>query len=251
MIDTNVSLGRWPFQRFHFDAARPLARHLKKCGITTALVAATESVLYPDPDVYDEPCFRQIRDISNLLPVKTVNPVLGNWRESLCDFAARYDLKAVKLYPNYHRYRLDNPVVDELVRVAGKLRLPIIIATRVEDERQHYPLMRVPAVRMAEIVKLAAAHPRGKFIALNGYFHEITAAEDRRNLYYDIAFAELTDTLRALTRHMPARQLVFGSQTPFLTTKAAVMKVELANIPKAGRDRVAIANAKSLFRIDG
>jgi len=250
MIDVNVSLGRWPFQRFLFDAARPLARHLKTCGIRKALVAATESVLYPDPDVYDEKCFEQIREVPGLLPVKTVNPVLATWRTSLCDFADRYELKAIKLYPNYHRYSLDDPMVNELAKTAIKLKLPVMVAVRVEDERQQYPLMQVPGVPLAAIAKFATAHPRARVIALNSYFHEIIAAEDRRNLYFDIAFAEITDTLRALTEHMPARRLLFGSQTPFLTTKAAAMKVELANIPQAGRERIAEGNAVPLFRLD-
>ena len=250
MIDVNVSLGRWPFQRFLFDAARPLARHLKSCGIRKALVASTESVLYPDPDVYDEACFEQIREVPGLLPVKTVNPVLATWRTSLCDFADRYELKAIRLYPNYHRYGLDDPMVNELAKTAIKLKLPVMVAVRVEDERQQYPLMQVPGVSLAAIAKFAAAHPRARVIALNGYFHEIIAVEEQRNLYFDIAFAETTDTLRALTEYMPARQLVFGSQTPFLTTKAAAMKVELANIPPAGRERIAEGNAVSLFRLD-
>jgi hypothetical protein len=250
MIDVNVSLGRWPFQRFLFDAARPLARHLKSCGIRKALVGSTESVLYPDPDVYDESCFEQIRAVPGLLPVKTVNPVLATWRTSLCDFTDRYEVKAIRLYPNYHRYGLDDPMVNELAKTAIKLKLPIMVAVRVEDERQQYPLMQVPGVPLAAIAKFAAAHPRARVIALNGYFHEIIAVEEQRNLYFDIAFAETTNTLRALTGYMPARQLVFGSQTPFLTTKAAAMKVELANIPPAGRERIAAGNAASLFRLD-
>jgi predicted TIM-barrel fold metal-dependent hydrolase len=160
------------------------------------------------------------------------------------------DVKAIRLYPNYHRYGLDDPMVNEVVKTAIKLKLPVMVAVRVEDERQQYPLMQIPGVPLAAIAKFAAAHPRARVIALNGYFHEIIAVEDRRNLYFDIAFAELTDTLRALTEYMPARQLLFGSQTPFLTTKAAAMKVDLANISQGNCERIAEGNAVSLFRLD-
>ena len=53
ITDVNLSLGRWPFQCFDIRTPRQLAAHLRKHGIAEGWVSAVDSVLSPDPDVYE------------------------------------------------------------------------------------------------------------------------------------------------------------------------------------------------------
>ena len=61
ITDVNVSLGFWPFQKFHQDTPAKLARHLKAEGISKALVASTEAVLFPDPLVYNRMLTKKLK----------------------------------------------------------------------------------------------------------------------------------------------------------------------------------------------
>jgi len=249
ITDVNLSLGQWPFQRFEIETPRQLAAHLRKHGIGEGWVCAVDSVLHPDPDVYDAELFRRLRGIRSLQFVKTVNPTLPNWRDSLRAWVGEKGVRAIKIYPNYHQYSLKDPCARELAAELRRLRLPLLIAMRLEDERGHHPLMKVPGVPWEDVVSLARAFPRVPVVALCAYFREARAlTAGSRNLYVDLSFMEAMDTLKMAVGAMPARQILFGSHTPFFYTRAEVMKLSLANVGCRAWRLIARENARRAFR---
>lgn len=238
-VDVNVSLGNWPFQHFMIDTAADLAAHMRKQGIKTSLVCSVESILFPDPDLNDEICFKAIKRYKGLRAVKTVNPILGNWTDSLDDFIKRFDIAAIKLYPNYHFYELTDKRVNELMAYAAKAKLPVLIPVRVEDPRSHYRGLTIPDVKPDAILKLAKKHPKATIIALNAYYYELGSFKKApTNLFTDFAFCERPDTLKCVTDLVPVKQLVFGSATPYLTTEAALAKLNTGTLPKKDRTQI-------------
>jgi len=249
IVDVNVSLGTWPFQKFALNTPGQLARHLKKEGIAAAWVSAIDSVLYPDPDVYDETLFQKLRRHKSLRFVKTVNPTLANWRESLEHWVRERGIRAVKLFPNYHQYSLKDERVSEMMTAARAHRLVVLVQMRLEDERSHYPLMQVPGVACEEVIRLARAFPRVPFIALCAYFAEAgPVARAGRNLHVDLSFMETVDTLKTALKSIPAGQVLFGSHTPFLNTRSALMKLELARAGRRQLRMISSGNAARLLR---
>lgn len=248
MIDINVSFGNWPFQRFNWSTPAGLVGHLRRQGIDMALVSPLEAVLAPDPLPCNRDLARKLRRFPELLPVPVVNPCLSNWREAL--EACGSSPVAVKLFPNYHGYSPTD--AGELCdRLERESILPLI-QMRIEDERGQHPLFKVPGVTVASIRELALAHPRLPFLCLAAYRHEaVELAESADNIYIDIAFTECLDTLPTLLNSLPAERLCFGSQTPFLYTRAAVSKVE-ALVDQSARRKIAHDNACRLFpRLSG
>ena len=249
ITDINLSLGRWPFQRFDIETPRQMAAHLRKHGIGEGWVCAADSVLYPDPDVYDERLFRSLSGTRNLHLVKTVNPTLANWRKSLRAWAGDRGVRAVKVYPNYHQYSLKDSCAGELAAELRRLRLPLMVAMRIEDERSHYPLMKVPGVPCKDVVALARAFPRVPVVALCSYLHEARAlTAGSANIHVDTSFIEAMDTLKAAAGAMPARRILFGSHTPFFYTRAETMKLGLANISRRAWSLIARDNAQRIFK---
>ena len=247
IVDVNVSLGTWPFQKFALNTPGQLARYLKKEGISAAWVSAIDSVLYPDPDVYDETLFQKLRRHKSLRFVKTVNPTLANWRDSLEQWVKERGIHAVKLFPNYHQYSLKDERVSEMMTAARAHRLVAFVQMRLEDERSHYPLMQVPGVACEEVIHLARAFPRVSFIVLCAYLAEagpLTRAG--RNLHVDLSFMETVDTLKTALKNVPAGQILFGSHTPFLNTRSALMKLELA---RAGRRQLRMISSGNAARV--
>lgn len=242
--DTNVSFGTWPWMDFSLTTPASLVAQLESEGIQQAWISASESILFPDPDIPDERLFSAFAAHPSVIPVKTLNPILGNWRESLELAMSAWGARLVKVYPNYHQYSLIDGPMTELAATLAARRIPLLIQMRVEDERNQYPLMKVPGVPAHEVATLAAIHPTLTIVVLSAYLSEIAAmTAGHRNVYADISFADSRDTMRHLLESTPADQLLFGSHAPFFYTRSAMMKLAAADLDGGVLKKIVSANA--------
>lgn len=247
IVDFNTSLGRWPFQEFAIRTAGALVRHLQASGIGTALVSSVDAILYPDPTVCDAELFRAAKCHPMLIPVPTINPTLTNWRTAL---AADTGLKAVRIIPNYHNYLLTSPALTPFMQALEELKIPLIIQMRVDDERNQYPLMKVPGVDWNVVVQLANAFTNVSIVCLCAFFGEaVELVQKTANVSVDISFIEKFRTLPALLEKVPPNRILFGSHTPWLYTQSAVMKLEAIRQLDKHYEAIAHANAAHLFTL--
>ena len=248
-IDVNCWSGFWPFQIDPVLSPAGLARQLATEGISRAYVSASEGILCPDPHLPSRRLLSRLKSQPSLVPVPILDPSLGNWRGCLgaCDAAGHG--RVVKIVPNYHRYELDSPCVDDLVStLTARPARVLMVQMRVEDERQHYPLMKVPGVSAEGVIALARKYPSLRIICLCPYLREAAQlVGGTENVYVDTAFIEFTDTIRHALRQIPAGRLLFGSQTPFLYTRANTMKLEASGAPKRALNAIASGNAQRLL----
>ncbi|HUS47688.1 MAG TPA: amidohydrolase family protein [Phycisphaerae bacterium] len=249
IIDVNVSLGSWPFQRFDLKTPGQLQRHLRREGIAAAWVSAIDSVLHGDPDVHDELLYAKLLRHDRLHFVKTVHPLLGDWRRSLARWVEEKRIRAVKIFPGYHGYGLGDKRVLEMMAQLRRHRLPLLIQMRLEDERGQHPLMKVAGVPCPEVVRLAKAFPAVPIVALCAYLPEAgTLTKGSPNVHVDLSFMETLDTLKTALTDIPAGQILFGSHTPFLYTRSAVLKLAMANIPSPAVRTIAAGNARRVLK---
>ena len=250
LIDVNCSLGFWPFQLFPQDSPAKLARHLAAEGVSKALVSPIESVLFPDPHLISTRMLAKIGKYPDLIPVPAIDPSLSNWRECLDAYVEAGHGRAVKIVPNYHRYDLDATCVDELMAALSRPRRVLLIQMRVEDERQHYPLMKVPGVEVDAIVGLANQYPRVPILCLCPYLPEaMRLVGETANVYVDFSYIEYLNTLKHVLARIPAKRLLFGSHTPFLYTRANVMKLQCAEVSRQDMRLVSNGNARRLLKL--
>lgn len=248
LTDVNVSLGHWPFQKLLPDNAAKLSRHLKSEGISLALVSSVETVLYPDPDVYNKLLLKRLKPYPMLLPVMILNPVLADWQQRLREYVGSSKIKAVKILPNYHGYTLSSKIAYDLIRELSLKKILLIIQMRLEDERNQYPLMKVPGVKTTEVIKLSKRCPSASILCLCPYIGEaISLVKETENVYVDISFTERLNTVESLIKEIPANRIVFGSHTPFLYTRSAVMKIKSADIPKKDLRAIMSVNIQRLL----
>lgn len=252
LCDVNTSLGRWPFARFDQANAADLAAHLAAEGIGWALVSAIESVLFPDPHLPNADLAAAVAPHPSLVPLMTVDPTLGHWRRCLDGYRAAGCINAVRLVPNYHRYALDAPGVDDLAAALRTASHPVLVVQmRVDDERSQYPLMQVPGVPVDGVIDLARRHPDLPILCLCTYRAEaIRLGRETPNVFVDTAFIEYLDTLASLLAHVPPERVLFGSHTPFLYTRANVLKLREASVGAAALEAVGARNAARLFGLD-
>ncbi|MDD5483180.1 MAG: amidohydrolase family protein [Kiritimatiellae bacterium] len=226
------------------NSAGALSRRLKAAGIARALVSSTDAILYPDPAACNADLLKAVKGHPMLIPVPVVNPALTNWRA----IVSAKNVKAVKIIPNYHNYPLVGPVLAQLMEVLAERKIPLMIQMRAEDERNQYPLMKIPGVDFKAVVQLANDFPAVSIICLCAYFGEaVELAQKTGKVSVDISFIETFQTLPSLLKQIPPQKILFGSHTPFLYTEAAMMK--LKTTAPAARRTIACANARRLFDI--
>ncbi len=246
IIDCNVGFGHWPFARFAEDTPAKLDRLLEKDGIGAALVSSAEAVLYEEPEECNEELSKRLARHPRLVCVPVANPRLRG-AESI---VARPGLKAVKLIPNYHGYSLRDDRAVAVCEKAAARGIPVLVQMRIEDERSHYELLKVPGVPVDDVIALAERVPTLAVVALCPYYGEAVKLAKVTNVYTDISFVETLDTLGQLCAGVPAGKVLFGSHAPWLYPRAAVAKLELSTIDDADRELIGWRTASRLFKIE-
>jgi hypothetical protein len=244
IIDTNITLGSWPFQEISIDSPAKLAEHLTRAGIGIGYVRSCQAALLPEPEADNRWLQQQLEDYDNLIAVPTINPQLIGWQQ-MVDFTA---ITAINIYPNYHSYELTSPAMHALAEKCLKNSTILFITMRMEDIRCAYPHCIVPDVPAVAVNQLALDYPQLKIICLNSAFNEASIlTAGATNIYLDIAYCECGATLDNLTSQIAETQIVFGSHTPFFYTHAAIMKVKYADIAASTRKAVNYLNIQRIF----
>lgn len=245
MIDVNIHTGRWPFQRFPFDGLEDLAGHMADHGIEAGYVSHLGCVFYPDPDTYNRELIAECKTVASLRPVPVINPYLNGWRDNL-EFYLDRGARAVKIIPSFHNYRrLYTRPVFELIEALEDAGLRLMIQMRYEDERDRYFALNVYGPKVNQIVRLADRFPETEILCLNTYLPEARELGRRTsNILVDIAFAEWLFTMELMLEDLSADRILFGSHSPLLITKSAVMKLMDSEIDNDLKERIAVENAR-------
>ncbi len=250
LIDTNAHLGPWPFAPLPARTAPALATHLAASGIRRALVSPLGAVFLPDPMPANIALFAAVRRTPALLPVPVLNPALPNWAEQLAACQAAAPLRAVKIFPNYHNYRLTARALDPFMSALAQAGLKLIVNVRLQDERHRYFALRIKGVPNPDIARFLARFPDHSVLLTGLYRPDLKAlAAEHANFSADIAFCEWADTVNDLLTVIPARRLMLGTNTPLLSTRAQADKLRLAPIPAKTKTLIGAENARRFFNL--
>jgi hypothetical protein len=242
-FDANTWTGRWPFAFVEEHTPRSLAGHLRAHGIGRALVSPLDAVFAPEPGPANYQLLGTTEGVAALVPVPVINPALANWRDELATCAADPRVRAVRLLPRYHNYRLQAPALQEFTAELRRRHLRLIVSVRLIDERHEYHAMNLKPVPVAELGAFLTRHAQLPVLASGLLRSEILLLGPKHpQLLADLSFAEWHDSLPHLLAKVPARQLAFASHTPFLVTAAARAKLDPAGTGAAKRAAIAAGN---------
>jgi hypothetical protein len=242
-FDAATWTGRWPFA--FLDAHRPHSLHaqLSRHGIRRALVSPLDAVFAPAPGPANRELLRGTRDSPVLLPVPVINPMLADWRSELAILVKDSRVRAVRLLPAYHNYRMNHRVLAGLAAELVRYRLRVIVQIRLIDERHEYHGLNIKPVRSAELEVFLKRDPQIPVLASGLLRSEIFPLLPKHpQLLADLAFAEWHETVRHLTAKVSVRQLAFASHTPFLITAAARAKLDPSGLPPGKLTAIASGN---------
>jgi len=253
LIDTNVTLSRWPGRRLPLDETPALVAKLRGHGVKQAWAGSFDGLLHKDIRSVNarlaEECRKHGRGM--LVPFGSVNPVLPDWEEDLRRCHEVHKMPGIRLHPNYQGYKLDDPPFARLMDLAVERGLIVQLVVTVEDERTQHPLMRAPHVELTPLVALLKSRPTLRVVVLNWsrgvnatLLAKLSAAGQA---CFDIATLEGVGGVANLLKQVPADRVVFGSYAPFFYFESALLKLKESALSDAQARAIRAGNARRLL----
>jgi predicted TIM-barrel fold metal-dependent hydrolase len=160
-------------------------------------------------------------------------------------------MPGIRLHPNYHGYRLDDPAFARLLENAAERRLVVQIAVRMEDERTHHPLMQVPAVDLSLLPAVLARVPNVRVQVLNAAFNPrdetpLVLARTGK-VSFDFANVESVGGLAKMLQRIGPEHVVFGSHFPLFYPESALFKIRESAVKDDELNAIQQRNARALL----
>jgi predicted TIM-barrel fold metal-dependent hydrolase len=254
-VDTNISVGHWPFR--HLPAAEPAAmvKALVKYSVTEAWVASFEGLLHKDLAGVNarlaETCRR--RGELRLVPFGSVNPRWPDWEDDLRRCHEEHRMPGIRVHPNYHSYKLTDPLFAKLLSLATERRMVVQLVVQMEDVRTQHPLMNVPPVDLNPLAGVVAKTPGLRLQILNALIDVagelIVPLARSGKVYFDFAMHEGVRGLARLRDQIGPERVLFGSHFPLFHWQAAALKIRETGLSDTDARAIMSTNARALLPI--
>ena len=254
IIDVNVNLSRWPTRRVREDETAVLLAKLKSHGVTQAWAGSLDGLLHKDLAAVNERLAKECTAVGEiqLLPMGSINPTSPDWQEDLRRCVEIHRMRGVRVYPNYHGYKLDHPSFAELLKLCAAKRLIVMLPIQMEDERVMHPLLRVKPVDISPLAQLMPQVAELKLVILNagkGLLSKVSVLMRAAQVYLDIANLDGLAVVEEALRDIPLERLLFGSHAPMFYFESAVLKLKEAELTQVAMRRIQYDNADELIEI--
>ncbi|HEY6168672.1 MAG TPA: amidohydrolase family protein [Verrucomicrobiae bacterium] len=254
LIDTNVSLSRWPFRRCPFDDTPSLTAKLRQQGVTQAWAGTFDALLHKDISsansrLADE-CRRHGK--GNLIPIGALNPTLPDWEEDLRRCVEQHKMPGIRLHPNFHGYKLDDPLFERVLTAATERSLLVQITLGMEDDRTQLPLAKAPSTDAAPLAAILKKFPKARVQLLNAFrtlrgkpVLDLAAVGAR----FEIATLEIVAGVGTMLKQIPPDRLCFGSHAPFYYFESAKLKLQESDLTPAQLAALSHDNARKILAV--
>ena len=255
MIDIDCFYGFWPFRRIPFRSIADIEALLSRTQTDGALVTPLAGVFYKD-------CLSGVREMldelnnndnPNLWPVAVVNPAFPGWKDDLPIMLDEWGCIALRLFPNYHGYRLPDNSSTALLEEVQSRQIPLILSVRIEDERLHHNQAKTPAVSLFDIQWLLRAFPDMKVILCGVKPDEIDRLQSdvliHQNAWVEAPPRSPQFYLEELVEKLGPAHLIYGTGMPLQYPECARQQVLDARLSDAVKSQICLENAQGLFGI--
>lgn len=253
IVDTNVSLGQWPFRSNPWKTTAAIVRKLRGSKVTQAWAGSCEALFDKDLAGVNERLVAECRQSGEgiLLPFGSVNPLFPDWQEDVRRCQETHAMRGIRIFPGFHGYQLNAPVVAELLELAAMKKLLVQIVVQMEDVRTQHPLMPVAPVDITPLGGLIAKLPELKVQILNssGTIPEqqlVPLARSKR-VFFDFAMIEGAGGVERFADKTGLGAVLFGSHFPLFYLESSLLKVREGGFGDADAAAIHAGNAQALL----
>jgi predicted TIM-barrel fold metal-dependent hydrolase len=257
IVDVNAYLGHFAFRRLRHSTAVTLLTLMDAKKIDKAVVSSAGAITYRNAQAGNEDVAEETKGHRDrLIPFAVINPFYAGWQDDLKICHEEFGMTGLRLYPKWHNYQLSSSCCRELVDAATERGMVISIPIRVEDNRERSWLLDVPDVPLEEIVELVKAHPKARFILLNGISYTRCPLGRKDNglpSNYAIELSRLSavlaNELGQLITNLGAERVMFGTGMPFNYPDPALVKLEVLDASEADKEKIRSQNAMTWLQL--
>ena len=250
LIDVNTYIGHWPFRQLRHNTAQGLLRQMDRRGIDRAVVASIHGIFYKNAHPANEELAKETRRYRDrLLPFATLNPTYPGWEEDLRRCAEDLELCGIRLYPQYHGYRLTDADGLALVDAATALGWAVQAPMRVVDRRQRHRWDLAEDLAPSALEEAVSLRPKTRWMVLNGMGVNGRRLPDEARYLVEISrlTAVLQRTIPSLLETAGPKHLAFGTGMPFKVAEPALLKLNILDAPARVKERIAWRNAAEML----
>lgn len=264
LFDVNAAVGNWPYRHVPCNTPERLLARMDRLNIRRAAVSGLENVFYKD-------CLAGNRDLHALLqphadrmvPLFTINPAFPGWSADLDLCVGDLGLSAgrggIRLHPGYHQYALDGGEAGALLERCATLDLPVVISARLEDERTHHWLSRVPAVTVDAVTAAIAAHQSVRWVVcglrapqVRAVWRALEQQGAAARVLFDLSLVQgPIDECRLLAAAVGAERLAFGTNLPLTIPESPVLALAYSDLPAPTVAAIGGGNAARHLGLEG
>ena len=252
LIDTNVSLFRWPFRRCPLDDTPSLVAKLHEHGVTQAWAGTFDALLHKDISAANARLADECRRHGNglLVPIGAINPALPDWETDLRRCVEQHRMPGIRLHPNYHGCKLDDPIFERVLAAANERGLLVQIAVVMEDDRTQLALAQAAPTDTEPLAALLKKFPNGRVQLLNAFRtlrgKALSGFADT-GARFEIATLESVAGIGKMVEQLPLDRLCFGSHAPFYYFESAKMKLRESALTGEQLAAITHENARMLI----
>ena len=248
IVDTNVSLFRWPFRRLPLDETEALLKKLSALGISEAWAGTFEGVFHRDLRAANQRLADACAAHDMFVPIGSINPTLPGWEDDLKRCHEGHGMPGIRLHLNYHGYALSDGRFKKLLSRAAEMKIFLQIAVALEDVRTQPEKMRVDDVDLTSLPELLKDHADARVELLNGKLRGaiLESLAETSNVYFDTARVDATDGVANLLSATSPDRVLFGTHAPFLIPEAALIRVHESGLPEPYLQCVLQKNARRI-----
>lgn len=261
-VDTNVTIGSFPFRTFKYNRTDAITRKLQAHNVGEAWTGSYESLFHKNIDAVNRRLFMECSTHGEglLIPFGTVNPAYPDWEEDLRRCSEEYGMRGIRLYPAYHGYTQESDSLRALIRQAIDRDLLVQIVIGVVDPRMEHPLLEVGAVDPLPLIDHFEREETARIQLLHPFYHlrleRLERMVHETDVLFDISNLDATGSLRMIMDgdhlyrpglRIPAGRLMMGSHMPLFPLENALFKFMESPLSSAEAGAILAGNAHRMM----
>jgi len=234
LIDINSFVGHWPFKRLHSNNCDGLLGRMNEYGVDLSLVTNLHGIFYKNTQSANEELMEEIRSKkaykNRFLPFGIINPIYAGWKDDFKTCVEKFGMKAIRVYPGYHDYEINDPSLLELTKMARDKDVAIVLTMRMVDVRQRSWMDLDKEWSLKDYLPLVKAVPDAKYMMMNlatgiALSPEEEALVKSSNILFDTSGRHIVNFANVFKRFGKDR-FAFGTHFPVLDYYTGLLRIE-------------------------